>query len=631
MIVTLAGHVDHGKTSLVEALTGVNTDTLAEERRRGLTIDLGFSYTDIAGRRIGFVDVPGHHRFIHNMVAGVAAHQHALLVVAADDGPMPQTLEHLALLRLLGVERGVAAVTKVDCVEPDRFEEVRSVVATLARESGLHLSGIVGTSCVDGTGLDTLRQHIASAAVPTLAVQLEQAFRLAIDRAFVINGVGVVVTGTIHSGVVEKGSDVAVAPRGLSARIRSLRVSDRAADRGVAGDRCAIGLGGVSLEQVERGDWLVAPTTLASTHNIVVDLQVLTDFPRSVRHWLPVHVYHATSHTEGHVALLESAPLTAGQSAMVELVLATPLHPKYGDRLVLRDHAMEHTIGGGRVIDIAPPEKARRATKRLASLDAKRTDDATLAMRRLIELEDVDIDAFRRLRNLTDDTIRKLLGDADHVLLTRGARTVAVSKAKWSAALGSLATQISAYHKAAPHSQGLKADQIRRTGVVPKEWLDDALAALAASGTIAETGGHFHQPNHRAALPPEEAAVFRRIQAAIRATDQPPSIGDLAKSLGMPLRSLDALSNRLAKLGFLIRAGDHRVLLPDQLDKLVATAQRLAEATPTGFTARDFRDAASIGRNLAIEVLEYFDRCGFTRRYGEVRRIVGAPSMLNRA
>ena len=407
MIVTLAGHVDHGKTSLVEALTGVNTDTLAEEKRRGLTIDLGFSYTDIDGRRVGFVDVPGHHRFIHNMVAGVAAHQHALLVVAADDGPMPQTLEHLALLRLLGVERGIAAVTKADCVEPERLENVRIAVAALARESGLHLSGVVATSCVNGTGLDTLRRHIASVPLPTPEMQVEQEFRLAIDRAFVINGVGVVVTGTVHSGAIEKGMDVAVAPRGLAARVRSLRVSDRAADRAVAGDRCAIGLGGISIDQVGRGDWLVAPTTLAATHNIVVDLQVLADFPRSVRHWLPVHVYHAASHAEGHVALLESAPLTAGQSGMVELVLATPLHPKFGDRLVLRDHAMEHTIGGGRVIDTAPPEKARRAPKRLACLEAKRTDDATLAMRRLVELQDVDIDAFRRVRNLTEEALGK--------------------------------------------------------------------------------------------------------------------------------------------------------------------------------------------------------------------------------
>ncbi len=631
MIVTLAGHVDHGKTSLVEALTGVNTDTLAEERRRGLTIDLGFSYTDIAGRRIGFVDVPGHHRFIHNMVAGVAAHQHALLVVAADDGPMPQTLEHLALLRLLGVDRGVAAVTKSDCVDRDRLESVRNAVADLARESGLNLSGVVGTSCVDGTGLDVLRQHIASAASENSEVAVDQEFRLAVDRAFVINGVGVVVTGTVHSGVVAKGAELCVGSRALAARVRSLRVSDRIADRAAPGDRCAIGLGGISLDQVGRGDWLVAPTTFAPTHTIVMDLQVLPDFPRSVRHWLPVHVYHAASHAEGHVALLDSAPIAAGQSAMIELVLATPLQPKHGDRLVLRDHAMERTIGGGRVIDTSPPDKARRAANRLANLAARRESDATQALRRLIELDDIDIDAFRRVRNLPDTKLSDILGETHHVPLSRGTRVVAVSKAKWSSALESLALQIVAYHKAAPHSQGLKADQIRRTGVVPKHWLDDLLAALVAAGSVRETGGHFHAPNHRAALPPDDAALFKRIQAAIRGAEQPPSLGDLAKSLGIPLRSLDAFVKRLSKLGFLARAGDHRVLLPDQLETFVAIAQRLAESQPAGFDAKQFRDAAGIGRNLAIDVLEYFDRCGFTRRYADVRRIVGDPSTVNRA
>jgi selenocysteine-specific elongation factor len=631
MIVTLAGHVDHGKTSLVEALTGVNTDTLAEEQRRGLTIDLGFSYTDIGGHRIGFVDVPGHHRFIHNMVAGVAAHQHALLVVAADDGPMPQTLEHLAVLNLLGVHRGVAAVTKSDRVDAGRLEDVRSTVAAMANESGLRLSAVVGTSCVDGSGLDALRRHIAAAAETTIETRLEQAFRLSVDRAFVINGVGVVATGTVHSGILGKGADVAVAPRGSIARVRSLRVADRAADRAVAGDRCAVGLVGVSLDQVGRGDWLVAPSTLAPASTVVIDLAVLGDFPRSVRHWLPIHVYHAASHAEGHVALLDSAPLAAGESALVELVLTTPLHPKHGDRLVLRDHARERTIGGGRVIDIAPPEKARRAPKRMAGLDAKRADDAALALRNLIALEDIDIDAFRRVRNLPEATLTKLLDETNPVRLIRNARSFAISRPAWDTTLGLLTDQIRAYHKAAPHSQGLKADQIRRTGVVPKQWLDDALAALVAAGVISETGGHFHDRGHRAALPPDDANLLRRIQTSIRDVDQPPSIGDLAKSLGIALRTLDAFINRLTKLGFLVRAGDHRVLLPEQIDAFVAITRILAESHPNGFSARDFRDAAGVGRNLTIDVLEYFDRCGYTRRYGDVRRIVGAPSTVNRA
>ena len=301
----------------------------------------------------------------------------------------------------------------------------------------------------------------------------------------------------------------------------------------------------------------------------MIDLPVLTDFPRAVKHWLPVHVYHAASHAEGRVALLESPALTAGQSALVELVLATPLHPKYGDRLVLRDHAMERTIGGGRVIDTAPPVKARRAPKRLARSRAQRDNDTTRALQRLIELQDVDIDAFRRVRNLTEPRPEHCLRKRNPWPLARNARTIAVSRPTWDAALDSLAGQIAAYHKAAPHSQGLKADQIRRTGVVPKHWLDDALAALVAGGRVSETGGHFHDPAHRAALPPDEAALLRRIQTSIRTGDQPPSIGDLAKSLGIRLRELDAFVNRLVTLGFLVRAGDTSRVVPEQIDAFV--------------------------------------------------------------
>ena len=631
MIVTLAGHVDHGKTSLVEALTGVNTDTLAEEKRRGLTIDLGFCYTNIDGQRVGFVDVPGHHRFIHNMVAGVAVHQHALLVVAADDGPMPQTLEHLAILKLLGVSTGVAAVTKVDRVDAAQVAATRDAVAAMAESSGLHLSAIVGTSSIDGTGIKALRDHIAAAARTHRTDHLDRAFRLAIDRTFVVKGIGVVVTGTVHSGALNKGDDIVIAPQGLAARARTLRVSDEMADRAAAGDRCAVNLSGVSIDQVARGDWLIAPSTLAPTQNVIVDLTVLEDFPRSVKHWLPIHAYHAASHAEGHVALLDSTRLTAGQSALVELVLATPLHPKHGDRLVLRDHARERTIGGGIVIDTAPPEKARRAAMRLARMKAQRADDPVKAMRELLDLGDVDIDAFRRVRNLTDESLAMLSAATNPVEIIRRGRAFAVARDRWLSTLDALTGQIIAYHKAAPHSQGLKADQIRRTGIVPKSWLDDALATLVSTGRIAESSGHYHDRDHRPALPPDDAALLRRIEASIGTGDQPPSIGDIAKSLAIALRTIDGFIAKMTKLGFLVRVGDNRVLLPRQIDALALTAQQVANSKPDGFSAREFRDAAQIGRNLAIDALEYFDRCGFTRRYGDLRRIVGEASTLKRA
>ena len=629
MIVTLAGHVDHGKTSLVEALTGFNTDTLAEEKRRGLTIDLGFCYADFGGQRVGFVDVPGHHRFIHNMVAGVAAHQHALVVVAADDGPMPQTFEHLAILRLLGVSRGIAAITKVDRVDPLRVVAARDAVAAMANSAGLHLDAIVGTSAIDGTGIDEIRTRLTTAAETNRVEAPERAFRLAVDRTFVIKGVGVVVTGTVHSGVLNAADEVVVAPRGLPARARGLRVSDRPADSAFPGDRCAVNLVGVSIDQVTRGDWLVAPSTLAPTHNIVIDLTVLEDFPRPVKHWLPVHVYHAAGHAEGHVALLESRP-EPGQSALVELVVASPLHPKHGDRLVLRDHAQQLTIGGGVVLDTMPPDKGRRAPDRLTRLRVQRTEDPGHALRDLLDISDVDVDAFRRTRNLTDAALAAALSAAHPVERIRRGRAIAMSRTRWMDTLDALVGQITAYHKAAPHSQGLKADQLRRMGVAPKVWLDEALTTLVSDGRIDETGGHYHDHDHRPALPPDDAVLLRRIEALIDA-DQPPSVGDIAKSLALPLRVVDAFMSKIAKLGFLVRVGDHRALLGRHIDQLSQTALELAASNPRVSPHETFatpRVSAATLRSMSSNTL-----IGVVsrRRFGDLRRVVGDRSVLKRA
>ena len=399
MIITLAVHVDHGKTSLVKALTGVDTDRLEEEKRRGLTIDLGFAYTDLDGHRIGFVDVPGHHRFVHNMVAGVAAHQLGLIVVAADDGVMPQTLEHLQILRLIGVERALFALTKIDRCDESRVDAVRADLVELARSHDLDGAQIIGTSITSGAGIDTLREALSVLAQETPDVHAEGAFRLAIDRAFLIRGSGLVVTGTVHSGTVRVGDELRLAPAGHDVRVRSLHVQDAIADRAQPGDRCAVNITGVERTDVERGHWLVDPEVFAPTRNAVVQLSVLDDFPRAVKHWLPVHAYLATGHSEGHVALLDSPPLRANDSALVELEFETPLHPKYGDRIVLRDHARERTIGGGPVIEVARARAGRRKTVRLRQLHDQLNSSAQEALAALLTSTDqgVDLDAFRLL------------------------------------------------------------------------------------------------------------------------------------------------------------------------------------------------------------------------------------------
>jgi selenocysteine-specific elongation factor len=544
---------------------------------------------------------------------------------------MPQTHEHLAILQLLGITDGIVAITKIDRVDADRVAAVAEATSALAQGNGVRLHAVVPTSTVTGAGIDALRNHIASAAHSHQAAAVQGQFRLAIDRTFVIKGSGVVVTGTVHSGTLTQGGDVVIAPSGATARARTIRVSDRPAEQAGPGDRCAVNLAGIALDQVDRGDWLVAPGTFAPTRNVQVRLVVLDDFPRSVKHWLPVHVYHATSHAEGHVALLDSAPLLAGETGLVELVLASPLHPKHGDRLVLRDHALERTVGGGTVVDIHAPAKGRRAPLRLAQLKIQERSDGLAAFNQLMELDDVDIDAFKRGRNLTDGELDSVLAAATPQRLERDGRSYAVPLERWRAGLTALATQIAAYHKAAPHSPGLKADQLRRLALVPKRWLDAALAELVATGRIREAGGHFFEPGHRPQLPPEDAALLKRIEALIGTDEQPPSSGDIAKSLGIGLRAIDTFVGRMAKLGLLVRVGSNRVLLPIRFDALAELARKLADTHPDGFSARDFRDAAAIGRNLAIDVLEHFDHCGYTRRYGDLRRIVGAASTLKRA
>ncbi|MEE3182313.1 MAG: selenocysteine-specific translation elongation factor, partial [Pseudomonadota bacterium] len=285
MIVTLAGHVDHGKTSIVRALTGTDTDRLAEEKERGLTIDLGFAYSDLGGHRIGFVDVPGHHRFIHNMVAGVASMQHALLVIAADDGVMPQTREHLQILSLLGLKRGTIALSKIDRVSELDVNNRRDEINAFVEGSFLETANIIAVSSEDGQGIDILRDALATAAAEHSSKhQLPREFRLAVDRSFSTRGVGTVVTGTVVEGQCAVDDQLVLGADATPVRVRSLHVQNQPAPHAVFGDLTAMNLVGVEAEKVQRGDWITKSVVHLPTSNVTVQLSVLRDFPRTVRH-----------------------------------------------------------------------------------------------------------------------------------------------------------------------------------------------------------------------------------------------------------------------------------------------------------------------------------------------------------
>ena len=620
MIVTLAGHVDHGKTSIVRTLTGVDTDRLAEEKRRGLTIDLGFAYTEIGGGRIGFVDVPGHHRFIHNMVAGVAGRQFALLVVAADDGVMPQSREHLQILRLLGLRRGLVALNKTDRVDPERVATVRRDILALTAGSFLDGADIVELSCETGLGFDTLRDRLGEAADRQLDTDDVSPFRLAIDRAFTIRGSGVVVTGTVASGRAAVDDRLALGSTGAAVRIRGLHVQDEPAATTSAGDRAAINIAGVDTDDVVRGDWLLDPAVREPCSQFAVALNVVDDFPRRVKHNAPVHAYHATSHAHGRLLLLDSAPVAAGATALVDVACETPLHVKVGDRVVFRDHDLERTLGGGRVLDFYFPRTRRRNTARRQRLADVQPQDPTRTLTALARVEALETETFARRWNLKPAAVDRLANAtglvdlADHWL----------HPALVAQTTHDMDEALTRHHRDQPDSEGLTAEELLGvSGGSAAQRL--VLAKLVDDGTLQIANGRYANAGHNATIPDPVRRLFDVVGPLLDSA-QPPSLGDIAKRLKRPFRDLEQEMRALPAFGLVARISDSRYYLPNRLLELADIAADLDGKGP--FTVRQFRDATGVGRNVVIEVLEHFDAKGFTRRQGDARRIVGERATI---
>ena len=621
MIVTLAGHVDHGKTSIVRALTGIDTDRLAEEKRRGLTIDLGFAYTDLGGRRVGFVDVPGHHRFVHNMVAGIAGRQYALLVVAADDGVMPQSREHLAILRLLGLTGGVVALTKIDRVTPERVEAVRDEIRVLTTGTFLDAARILALSSETGAGIDDLRRHLEDAATPSTTPTDGGAFRLAVDRAFTVRGSGVVVTGTVVSGTAKLDDRLVLASTGNPVRIRGLHVQDAPSTRATVGDRAAVNIAGSGLDDVRRGDWLLDPAMRQPAPRFAVLLSVLEDFPRALKHNAPVHVYHATSHTQARVLLIEGAPIDPGDAATVDLRCQEPLHVKVGDRVVVRDHDLGCTLGGGRVVDLVVPVNRRRAPERRERLAAIAPDDPITTVATLTEREPLRATELARHWNLAPRRLEGIVKDLDLTVVEGFLLHPELLRAT-SDAIG---RQLADHHRRHPDSPGLGADEICTGNPAERHARRLTLASLVESGSLRIENGRYADARHKAAIPANVMQLFESVRTLLDST-QPPSLGDLAKRLKRPFPAFEREMRALPAFHLAVRISETRYFLPDRLTELALLAGRLDTQGP--FTVRQFRDASGVGRNVVIEVLEYLDGRGFTQRIGDTRRVVGDPSQI---
>lgn len=626
MIIATAGHVDHGKTSLVHALTGVDTDRLPEEKRRGLTIDLGYAYTEIDGvGSVGFVDVPGHHRFVANMVAGVSGMDAALLVIAADDGVMPQTVEHLAILELLGIERAVVAITKIDRVMPERAEAVAVAVGELLEDRSIEAVASIQTSITDGRGIDALR-----AALTLLPPRLHaegQGFRLPVDRSFVLDGVGVIATGLILSGSIGLADEIVISPAGLKVSVRGLRAQDQAVDRAVAGDRCAVHLGGrlAGRGTVGRGDWLVTPDAHLPSDRLDASLSLAAG-GAPLRHETPVHVHIGAADIPGRVALLDRRQLEPGGSALARIVLDRKTSAVRGDRLILRDQSARATLAGGLVLDPIGPRRGRARPDRLAVLAALGEPDASAALAGLLEASNglIDLEDLRRRWNLTPETAVRVW----EPVAMRRAGEFAATPDRWRDWRAAALEAITTAHRASPERLGVDLREIARALTVRDDAARLVLDDLVACGAVNFSLGFYRHPDHQPRLVAEDAVIWEAVLPWLGDRERPAEVvHQIARRMDIEATSLFPVLERAGRLGLAVRVSRNRYLLPQTVLELAAKVETLG-AGDNAFTVRDFRDAAGIGRNLAVEFLEFLDRRRLTHREGDHRTIIATTEAV---
>ena len=632
MIIATAGHIDHGKTALVEALTGVHSDRLPEEKLRGMSIDLGFAYSHLSDDiPVGFVDVPGHEKFVRNMLAGVTAVDCALLVVAADDGPMPQTREHLDILDLLGISAGVVALTKIDRAAPERIQEVQREIRALLADTSLQAAEIIPVCAPEKFGIEELKASLAQFSGKP-SERFDDGFRLSVDRSFSLSGAGLVVTGHVVSGQIAVDDTVVISPQGIEARVRSIHANDRSATSGYAGQRCALNLAGPGIrrEAVQRGQWVVSPGSHAPSQRFDATVRVPSGAAKALAHWTPVHLHLGTQDISARLALLEQDSIEPGEQGLVRVMPNRPMAAWVGDRFIVRDQSARRTIGGGQVLDAHPPARGRAREERIALLkqlcQLRNTDaDSALEAQASAQAQGVEISTFRRNWNLSAQQLQQMLASTQLRLCGRDEQQVALSDPHWSALSTGALGAIERWHAEYPERAGIERTRLRvqLPARVNEATFAAIVTALRAEDELRIHGNLLALPGHRVQLPDREQRLWDTVQPHLgKHSDKPPTLPDLAKELELDIEALRTMAERAIGAGLLVHVKGNRYFTLPRIRDLARIAERLAlESTETGFGAGAFRDASGIGRNVTIELLEYFDRAGLTRRVGNVRHL----------
>ncbi|HXE72784.1 MAG TPA: selenocysteine-specific translation elongation factor [Candidatus Nitrosotenuis sp.] len=623
-IIGTAGHVDHGKSTLIRALTGIDTDRLPEEKARGLSIDLGFAHLELPGGVMaGIVDVPGHERFLKNMLAGVGGYDLALLVVDAQEGVMPQTREHVEILELLRTRAGVVALNKVDAVDDDFLDLVEEELRKFLGPTFLGRAPVVRVSALTGRGLDELRRVLADELRLLKPRDPEGPFRLPVDRVFVKAGFGTVVTGSLWSGRLRQGDRVEILPLGLSARVRGLQVHARPVEEALAGQRVAVNLSGVEPGSLRRGLVLAPPGLMTPTHRLDAHLEVLAGVPRPVKSRTRVRFYAGTAENIGRLALLEGEALAAGSSGWVQILLEEPAVVMPGDRFVLRDFTASYTVGGGEVVDPAPPRHRRGDRAVLEALEARRSGGVAQALLGALERAAGGVRAPAALAQelqMPLGAVEELAAalEAQGKLVRLGRHLALAGQAQ--AAESALVALLGRLQQAAPWKAGWRKEEILRLLASPAPRLmEEVLAEMVRQGRLQEARGLLCLPGHLPRLDAAGAAAAQKVEKLLgQAGFSPPDWKDVPGLCGLDGPTWKVVEEYLLGTGRATRVSADLVYLESTLDEARA---RIAERIRRegSITPAQARDILATTRRYVIPLLEYFDQSRFTLRAGDAR------------
>jgi len=628
VVVGTAGHIDHGKTQLVKALTGIDTDRLKEEKQRGITIDLGFAHLDLPSLRISIVDVPGHEKFVKNMLAGATGIDLVLMVIAADEGVMPQTKEHLEICQILRVKGGVVAITKVDLVDKEWLEAMKEEIKEFLKGTFLQDAPIICTSVVTNEGISTLKEKLISLCKDVPTRSPKGAFRLPIDRAFIIKGFGVVVTGTVWGGSVSVGDSLELLPEGIQVRVRGLEVHGEKVNTVHAGERAAINLSGIEKKLIERGDVLASQGFFKPSDILDVSLRLLPE-AKPLKNWARVRFHCGTKEAIGRVKLLDKESLSAGSKAYVRLHLEEPVVVAANDRFVIRSFSPVITIGGGEIIDPHPlrmPIKKAILAKRLKALDESPPDRRaelfiTWAKEKGVSIDDLK---FKLPPFVSVDEIVASLKDKKIIFVFKG---LCLHKESIEELRKRILEEIESYFKDYPLRVYVPKEELIHRMKIDEKVISFLTSHLAQDGILRLSPEGISLVDKAPSISDQEKEWLEKIQRlSLSSHLKPISVKEMSEALNIPPERLKELLFLLQDRGVLVKISKDFFLHKKAYEELIEKVREFFRKKDT-LTVGEFKDLTSTSRKYALPLLEHLDSIGITKRVGDVRKIKGAAKV----